>query len=85
MVENSPGGIDQGVIFQTPEETAKKDKGKNKNKQKEKMNQRNKSNTVFVLEIIYTPQLFQNMINRSYMPTHLFQNIQNAQFRKQRG
>ena len=49
------------------------------------MNQRNKSNTVFVLEIIYTPQLFQNMIGRSYMLTHLFQNIQNAQFHKQRG
>ena len=85
MVENSPGEIDQGVIFQTTEEKAKKEKGKNKSKQKEKMNQRNKSNTVFVLEIIYTPQLFQNMINRSYMPTHLFENIQNAQFCKQRG
>ena len=49
------------------------------------MNQRNKSNTVFVLEIIYTRQLFQNMIGRSYMLIHLFQNIQNAQLHKQRG
>ena len=64
---------------------SKERKIKNKNKQKEKMNQRNKSNTVFVLEIIYTRQLFQNMIGRSDMLIHLFQNIQNAQLDKQRG
>ena len=63
---------------------SKERKIKNKNKQKEKMNQRNKSNTVFVPEIIYTRQLFQNMIGRSYKLIHLFQNIQNAQLHKQR-
>ena len=38
------------------------------------------------MEIIfnsYTPQSIQNMMGRSYMPTHLFQNIQNAQLQKQ--
>ena len=25
-----------------------------------------------------TPQSFQNMMGRSYMPTHLFQNVQNV-------
>ena len=64
---------------------SKERKIKNKNKQKGKMNQRNKSNTIFVLEIIFTRQLFQNMIGRSYMLIHLFQNIQNAQLHKQRG
>ena len=34
------------------------------------------------MEIVYNsykPQSFQNMMGRSYMPSHLFQNIQNAQ------
>ena len=44
---------------------SKEQKIKSKNKEKEKMNQRNKSNAVFVLEIIYTRQLFQNKIGRS--------------------
>ena len=64
-------------------------------KLKTKTNRRRKRNkeikvifTIFVLEKIfnnYTPQLFQNIIDRSYMPTHLFQNIQNAQLHKQGG
>ena len=31
----------------------------------------------------YTPQSFQNIIGRSYISTHLFQNIQNARLQKQ--
>ena len=75
---------------------SKERKIKKQNKQKEKMNQKNESNIrAFNLKQFqeingnnfnnYTPQPFQNIMGRSYMPTDLFQNIQNAQLHKQEG
>ena len=37
----------------------------------------------FIFRAVYAPQLLQNMMGWSYMPTHLFQDIQNAQLHKQ--
>ena len=69
----------------------REEKLKTKTNRRRKRNKeiRNKSNMYYIRAgknfNNYTPQLFQNMIDRSYMPTHLFQNIQNAQLHKQGG
>ena len=69
-------------------------KTKKNNKLKEKMNRRNELNILAlnlqqfqeITENYYnsfTSKSFENMIGRSCMPTHLFQNIQNTQLHKQ--